>query len=72
MDWQPIETAPRDYQQMFLAHAGKRWVRMGRQLPGHGGRWYYSGTSERSQWGQVEGDAPTHWAPITFPAPPTT
>jgi hypothetical protein len=71
MNWQPIETAPdKPGTQMFLAHATKRWVRMGRQYPGHGSRWYYSGTNERSQYAQVEGDAPTHWAPIILPEPP--
>jgi hypothetical protein len=24
-------------------------------------KWYYSGTNERSQYAQVEGDEPTHW-----------
>ena len=71
MDWQPIHTAPKILTlgviQMLLCHDEKKWVRMGRFYP-EVGNWYYSGTNERSQWAQVEGDAPTHWMPL--PAPP--
>ena len=69
-EWQTIETAPKGKLgaiDMLLCHAEKRWVRMGRYY-GEIGRWYYSGTNERSQWAQVEGDAPTHWMPL--PSPP--
>jgi hypothetical protein len=71
--WRPIAEAPRDgrldgmTEQMLCAHAIKRWIRFGRFYPAVG-KWYYSGTSERSQWAQVEDDAPTHWMPL--PAPP--
>ena len=60
-DWQPVATAPQTVQ-LLLCHIEKRWLRFGRTLPHQGGRWYYSGTNERSQWAQTEGDAPTHWA----------
>lgn len=65
--WHPIASytsdAPRhgpftDF--VFCGHSEKKWIRMGRYdvtLK----RWYYSGTNERSQWAQVEGDEPTHW-----------
>ncbi|WP_226998546.1 hypothetical protein [Tardibacter chloracetimidivorans] len=70
--WRPIEEYQSDhpgpYQpHIFCAHDEKRWIRMGRYdvtLK----RWYYSGTNERSQWAQVEGDAPTHFRPL--PSPP--
>lgn len=70
MEWQPIETAPTGKLgaiQMLLCHSKKKWVRMGR-FYGEAGVWYYSGTNERSQWAQVEGDEPTHWMPL--PEPP--
>jgi hypothetical protein len=54
---------------VLCGHSEKRWIRMGRYY-GELKRWYYSGTNERSQWAQVEGDAPTHWMPL--PAPPAT
>lgn len=66
MEWQPIETAPKGplgVIQMLLCHSEKGWIRMGR-FYGEIGRWYYSGTNERSQWAQVEGDEPTHWMPL--------
>ena len=71
--WQPIETYHAadkftQAQHIFLAHDEKRWVRMGRYYP-EMKRWYYSGTNERSQWAQVEGDAPTHW--MFLPAAPS-
>lgn len=70
--WRPIETAPRTSRGPFgpnliCAHSEKRWIRFGR-YDQMGRRWLYSGTSERSQWAQVEGDAPTHWMPL--PEPP--
>lgn len=68
-EWQDIATAPPKGTQMILGHATKRWIRFGRQLPGHGSRWYYSGTNERSQWSMTEGDEPTHWMPL--PEAPT-
>ena len=68
-DWQLIETfLAADAKgpwtsQYLLAHAERKWRRFGRYdltLK----RWYYSGTDERSQWSQIEGDAPTHWMHI--------
>lgn len=75
--WQPIETHATDAIKgpyslhVLCAHAEKQWQRFGRYdltLK----RWYYSGTSERSQWAQVEGDAPTHWMPTPLPPPPSS
>jgi Protein of unknown function (DUF551) len=71
-DWQPIETAPkRTYgvcsKIMILGHDTKKWIRFGKWYVGERA-WYYSGTSERSQWSQVRGDEPTHWMPM--PKPP--
>lgn len=73
MTWQPIDTyhAADKFtkaQHILLAHAEKRWIRMGRYYP-EMKRWYYSGTNERSQWAQIEGDAPTHW--MFLPAAPS-
>lgn len=67
--WMPIETAPKDGMRshMLLCHDTKKWVRMGRYYS-ECRRWYYSGTNERSQYAQVEGDEPTHWMPL--PAAP--
>lgn len=55
-------------QHILCGHEEKKWIRMGRYYP-EMKRWYYSGTNERSQWAQVEGDAPTHWQPL--PKPPS-
>lgn len=54
--------------QVYCGHSGRKWLRHGRMLPGYSTRWYYSGTNERSQWAQQEGDEPTHWQPL--PTPP--
>ena len=66
-EWQPIETAPKTIwlkaQHVLCAHAEKKWIRFGR-FYGEFNRWYYSGTTERTQWAEVQGDAPTHWMPI--------
>jgi len=66
-EWQDIAEAPVSKKlgpiQMLLSHADKRWIRMGRFYPEFG-KWYYSGTNERSQWAQVEGDEPTHFKPL--------
>lgn len=71
--WQPIETFDAKTvkgpwtDHVMLGHSEKKWIRFGRYdltLK----RWYYSGTNERSQWAQVEGDAPTHW--MNLPSPP--
>lgn len=71
-EWQPIKTAPLDTlkvcsETLILGHAEKKWIRFGKWYVQER-CWYYSGTSERSQWAQVRGDAPTHWQPL--PAPP--
>jgi len=70
--WQPISTFTSDIlgpftDFVFCGHADKKWIRMGRFYVTLK-RWYYSGTNERSQWAQVEGDEPTHWQPL--PKPP--
>lgn len=68
-EWQPIETAPQTGMGpwMLLGHATGKWVRMGWYYTACR-KWYYSGTNERTQYAQVEGDAPTHWMPL--PKPP--
>lgn len=50
-------------QQVMVANKNKRWIRFGRKFKGLN-RWYYSGNSEYSQYGERDDDAPTHWAPI--------
>jgi hypothetical protein len=65
-EWQPIDTAPKN-QHFLCGHAEKRWIRFGIYFSSHG-TWYYSGTSERSQFAQTRGDEPTHWMPL--PEPP--
>ena len=65
--WRPIS----EYkigQQVLCGHSKERWVRFGIVYAALRSRWYYSGTSERSQYGQSEGDAPTHWR--LLPSPP--
>lgn len=47
----------------MVANKNKRWIRFGRKFKGLN-RWYYSGNSEYSQYGERDDDAPTHWAPI--------
>jgi hypothetical protein len=69
-EWMPIRDLPADcYDQVLCCHREKRWIRFGRRFPGHGSRWYYSGTNERSQWAQTEGDEPTDYMPM--PVVPT-
>lgn len=63
MCWLPISEYKKP-EEVICCHKEKRWIRFGRQLSGHGMRWYYSGTNERSQYAQVEGDEPTHFQPI--------
>jgi len=70
--WQPIETAKLDglkvtSETFLLSHIDRKWVRFGKWYVQER-CWYYSSTSERSQWAQVRGDEPTHWAPF-LPAP---
>lgn len=66
--WRPIAEYSPSMGQVYCGHSEKKWLRHGRMIPGHGTRWYYSGTNERSQWAQQEGDEPTHFRPL--PAPP--
>jgi hypothetical protein len=63
MSWQPIATYPNGPKQVLCGHAETKWIRFGRLYPEFR-KWYYSGTNERSQWAQVEGDEPTHWMPM--------
>jgi hypothetical protein len=69
-EWQPIETYEKtivgttlQWQQVIVSHIDKQWIRFGFKYPGLN-RWYYSATNERTQYAQVEGDAPTHWMPM--------
>ena len=73
-NWRTIDSAPKEgwsrSPQVICGHSEKRWIRFGRYY-GELKRWYYSGTSERTQWSETPGDAPTHWMP--FPEmPPAT
>lgn len=66
--WQPISSFPfpskwASAYHVLCCHSEKRWVRMGKWYAEQK-QWYYSGTSERSQWAEQPGDAPTHWMPI--------
>lgn len=67
--WLPIETHRVDAikgpysPHVLCAHFERQWRRLGRYDLALK-RWYYSGTDERSQWAQVEGDEPTHWMPL--------
>lgn len=72
MSWEPIETYHSaekfvKVDHILCGHSQSQWIRFGRYYP-EMKRWYYSGTNERSQWAQVEGDEPTHWMPL--PKPP--
>ena len=67
--WRPISEFEPSHpmQQVLCGHSEKKWIRFGfRETILK--RWYYSGTNERSQWSQIEGDAPTHFMPL--PTPP--
>ena len=61
--WRPISEYDGKMAHVLTCHDTKRWLRFGWIPPGHGARWYYSGTSERSQCGQRADDAPTHFMP---------
>lgn len=63
VDWSPISEYIKPHQ-VICCHKEEKWIRFGRQLPGHGSRWYYSGTNERNQYAQIEGDEPTHFIPM--------
>jgi hypothetical protein len=67
-EWQPISEYPYGTKwalayHCLCAHSEKKWIRFGKFYP-EVKRWYYSGTNERSQWAQVEGDEPTHFMAI--------
>jgi hypothetical protein len=66
VEWQKIETydPKKNIGHILCSHETKRWIRFGRMYPEMANRWYYSGTNERSQYAQVIGDEPTHWAPM--------
>jgi hypothetical protein len=72
--WQPIATYdPKAHGHILCCHDTKHWTRFGICFPEVPGRWYYSGTSERSQYAQVEGDAPTHFRAMpTLPQDPAS
>lgn len=72
-EWQPIETYPFGTKwalayHVLCCHSGQKWIRFGKYYS-EIKRWYYSGTNERTQYAQADGDAPTHWMPI--PSLPT-
>ena len=66
-DWRPIETYDQvKPQQVLVANKEKRWIRFGRKFHGLN-RWYYSGTTEYSQYPERgDADIPTHWMPIPY------
>lgn len=67
--WRPIETVPQTGMGpwMLLGHSEGKWVRMGWYYAACR-KWYYSGTTERTQYSEAEGGVPTHWMPLP-PAP---
>jgi len=67
--WRPISEYDGKMAHVLTCHDTKLWVRFGWIPPGHGSRWYYSGTSERSQYAETRSDdVPTHFQSI----PPMT
>ena len=64
--WQPItEYIPAEKFHphtsfVWCHHDTEKWYRVGQFYP-ELKRWYYSGTTERSQYAQTEGGEPTHW-----------
>lgn len=63
--WKPIETYKKPdkftgSKDLLVCHSKSRWIRFGRYYP-EVGKWYYSGTNERSMYSQVEGGEPTHY-----------
>ena len=57
MEWQPIETAPKDGTEVLACRAGKKWRQVLGWQWGSGGYdgWYNSGGRSYN---------PTHWMPI--------
>jgi hypothetical protein len=63
MEWQPIESAPKDGTEVLLG--AERWVYQGRYLP-DSQEWFAINNDPNDYWG---GELlPTHWRPL--PAPP--
>ena len=56
--WQPIEEY-KGHNQVWCWHERDRWFRVGRTLPHHGSRWYYTGSTDPE---------PTHF--MILPEPP--
>jgi hypothetical protein len=71
MDWESIDSYYRNvvgtkeqHLHILCANDKSRWIRFGKLYPGLN-RWYYSGTTEKSQYAQYDdGDRPTHWMPM--------
>lgn len=61
MEWQPIETAPRD-DVPFLAFIAPTWIEVMHFSEGH---IFYSSDGDAPR---ADRDLPTHWMPL--PAPP--
>ena len=65
MNWQPIETAPKDGTHILLARTDSEWVCQGRYVCDDKG-WYELNNDASDHWG---GEIyPTHWMPL--PEPP--
>ena len=65
-EWQPIETL-KVGQQALLGNAERKWIRFGRVFPELPRRWYYSTSTEASQFAGKADDDPTHWRPLPDP-----
>lgn len=71
MTWKPISEFPIGDKlycmtnTVLCANKEHGWIRMGRYYTGLN-KWYYSGTSERSQYNQTEGDNPTHFQELDW------
>lgn len=68
MEWKLINNAPKTSKGpfgpwLFLGHKERRWIRMGHYYEAVA-KWYYSGTNERAEYGEIIGDSPTHWMEI--------
>ena len=68
MDWQPIETAPRDGRTVLLAEPvdGKVFTTPGHWLEDYGGWWEHG--SHPTDYVDLPVENPTHWMPL--PPPP--
>ncbi len=64
--WRPASECPPGVQVECWSSTGK-WLRYGRRYPEFQSRWYYSGTTEMSQYAQIEGDTPTLFRYLTAP-----